>query len=197
MKLGFFKLAAAAGLACASLAPAQAATFAVDMSNTSVDVTNYVEYGFTTFSASLDSGLSGVSFDLVNPGDSVTFDFIDLNIGGILGVGSATLEATLAFDPPGGMGSSSGDGFYIKGLFVTGGGITWDPIAPIYANGVTYEISFSDLSGLTISDPTVTATVTMISEVPEAATWALMIAGFGLVGTAMRLRRREDTALAA
>jgi hypothetical protein len=36
-----------------------------------------------------------------------------------------------------------------------------------------------------------------ISPVPEPATWAMMIAGFGLVGASLRLRRNEKKALAA
>jgi hypothetical protein len=97
MKHTVFKLAAAAGLALASVAPAQAATFGIDMANTSVAVTDYFEIGLTTFSANLDSGLSSVTFDLTNPGDSFTFDFINLDIGGILGTGWVDLNANLAF----------------------------------------------------------------------------------------------------
>lgn len=37
----------------------------------------------------------------------------------------------------------------------------------------------------------------VIQAVPEPATWAMMIAGFGLVGGAMRLRRREGEMAAA
>jgi PEP-CTERM motif len=37
----------------------------------------------------------------------------------------------------------------------------------------------------------VTATSTAIGAVPEASTWAMMLAGFGIVGSAVRLRRRR------
>jgi hypothetical protein len=37
----------------------------------------------------------------------------------------------------------------------------------------------------------VTATSAAIGAVPEASTWAMMLAGFGIVGSAVRLRRRR------
>lgn len=198
MKNGLFKIAAAAGLAFASMAPAQAATlFEVDASQTSVNVVSSNQIGFTNLSAVLSSGALSQSFTL-NVGESKVFDFIDIVISGALGIADISLDANLGFSPPGGAGTANGDGWYAKGLFTTLGALEWSDIAPITAGGATYKIELQDLAGFTFNQTTkVKATVTLISEVPEASTWALMIAGFGLVGTAVRLRRREDLAAAA
>lgn len=198
MKNGLFKIAAAAGLAFASMAPAQAATlFQVDPGQTSVSVVSSSSVGFTNLSAVLSSGVLSQSFTL-NVGESKVFDFIDITIRGVVGAADVSLDAALGFSPPGGAGTSNGDGWYVKGLFTTLGALEWDDIAPITAGGATYKIELQDLAGFTFNQTTkVKATVTLISEVPEASTWALMIVGFGLVGGAVRLRRREDLALAA
>ncbi|WP_380872873.1 hypothetical protein ACFB49_37690 [Sphingomonas sp. DBB INV C78] len=202
MKNTFFKFAAAAALGVAAVAPAQAATtFSIDTdaADTYVKVTDFDQFGFTNFSASLAS-LPG-AFTL-NEGESFTFDFATLNIGGFLGAGTASLEAKLSFLTPGGSGTSEGDGFYVKGWVVSGGGLSWEDIAPITIGNATYQIDFSDLAGLTIANPKVKATVTLISEgvggaVPEPATWAMLIAGFGMVGGAMRMRAPRGKAIAA
>ncbi|SNS61482.1 PEP-CTERM protein-sorting domain-containing protein [Sphingomonas laterariae] len=199
MKSMFLKAAAVVSIGLAAAVPAEAAvTFDIDTANTAVVVTDFDQLGWTTFSASL-AGLPG-AFSL-EEGDSFTFDFANLNIGGVFGGGTATLEASLAFLNPGGAGSSEGAGWYAKGVVLTGGALVWDDIAPITVGGVTYKIDFSDLAGLSIHNPTVTATVTLLEDgvggaVPEPATWAMLIAGFGMVGGAMRMNARRP-ALAA
>lgn len=197
MKNTMFKIAAAAGLAMASLAPAQAATyFEVDPGQTSVSVVSG-GIGFTNLSAALSSNVLSENFTL-NVGESYVFDFIDITINGVVGYEDVSLTAALGFAPPGGGGTSVGDGWYAKGFFTTLGALEWDAIAPITAGGATYKIELQDLAGFTFNQTTtVKATVSLISEVPEASTWALMIVGFGMVGGAVRMRRREDLALAA
>ncbi|WP_380879477.1 PEPxxWA-CTERM sorting domain-containing protein [Sphingomonas sp. DBB INV C78] len=194
MKFAFLKFAAAAALGIAAVAPAQAATtfqIDTDAADTYVNVTSFDQIGFTNFTASLASLPGAFSLE---EGESFTFDFATLNIGGFLGAGTASLEAKLSFLTPGGSGTSEGDGFYVKGFVVSGGGLNWEDIAPITIGGATYQVEFSDLAGLSISNPKVKATVTLISEgvgspVPEPAAWAMLITGFGMVGGAMRMRQ--------
>lgn len=200
MKSMFLKAAAVVSLGLAAAVPAEAAvTFDIDTANTYVNVTDFDDWGATSFSASL-AALPG-AFDL-EVGESKVFNFIDLDIRGIFGGAEATLEANLAFLTPGGAGGSQGQGSYVTFLgFVSGGELTWQDIAPITVGGATYKVDFSDLHGISIGNPKVTATVTLLEEgvggaVPEPATWAMLIAGFGMVGGAMRMNARRP-ALAA
>lgn len=66
-------------------------------------------------------------------------------------------------------------------------GVSYFAVASAFDNGIggAYE--------LTISGP---GAISLSSAVPEPATWAMMIAGFGLAGSALR-RRRSSVALAA
>lgn len=60
------------------------------------------------------------------------------------------------------------------------------------ANGVDYK----GYAGVTSDGSTINRIGYTPSDVPEPATWALMIAGFGGVGMAMRRRRRQAPAAA-
>ncbi|KRB40187.1 hypothetical protein ASE02_10455 [Phenylobacterium sp. Root700] len=62
---------------------------------------------------------------------------------------------------------------------------------PLYLE-TKFENAYLDLEGEDFSGGTFnySLTVTQLSAVPEPATWAMMIAGFGMAGTALRTRRR-------
>ncbi len=62
-----------------------------------------------------------------------------------------------------------------------------------------YRLIFAELTvnGLELQDPSITldyAEFTPPAAIPEPATWAMMIIGFGLAGSALRLRRNANTA---
>ena len=62
---------------------------------------------------------------------------------------------------------------------------------PLYTGGLTLNITASDLAtagGYVV--PTANGATVTISAVPEPATWALMLLGFGMVAGAARYRRR-------
>ena len=123
----------------------------------------------------------------------------------------AQLDLTLNFTAP--TNGTSGDtlalvqylrvgGFFRNG--VTGGSITWD--SPAFAfgfDGYEFELDLQDVSGWTLAASTpIGGVLKLLSApggdddqsggVPEPASWALMLAGFGAVGAAMRTSRRKS-----
>lgn len=59
-----------------------------------------------------------------------------------------------------------------------------------------FFVRYQAVSGLAWPDQNVSSAIgrgTVITPIPEPTTWALMIAGFGLVGGALRLRRARQT----
>ena len=102
-------------------------------------------------------------------------------------------------------GSYKGDQTYevwldttLLGTFSTASGQDFTPrslVGPTVTSGNSYNLIFH---GLSASDNTaffdnVSASVTPSGAVPEPATWAMLIAGFGLVGASLR-RRTAATA---
>lgn len=64
------------------------------------------------------------------------------------------------------------------------------------ADGASFAIRWTDRTaatgsndGLAVDDFSLTATLEAVTAVPEPASWALMIGGFGFIGSAMRRRR--------
>lgn len=68
------------------------------------------------------------------------------------------------------------------------------------ATGATTTVSFRNISSYdnvdvgidnvsVIVDPVLTGSLALVGAIPEPATWAMLISGFGLVGTALRRRR--------
>ena len=196
MKSAFLKFAAVATLGLASAMPAQAATtFQIDTSsaNTFVSYTPDTSW-FSNFKANLATLPTG--FQTLNVGESWTFDFINIEISG-WGSSAINIGTQLSFLTPGGStsGSASGDYWIIAGV-LAGGNLTWDATAPVTVGNATYLVEFENLNGLDFGRPvkeTISAKVTLVGEVPEPATWAMMIAGFGLVGTSLRLRAPRRT----
>jgi hypothetical protein len=102
-------------------------------------------------------------------------DFSALDFTSIIGGSAATLNGNLA-------ANRLAIGSTVSGLSI--------------ANNATFGIRWIDVDvsgsedGLAIDDLSL-STTTAQSVVPEPATWAMFIGGFGLVGGA--LRRRRDT----
>lgn len=199
------KLYAVAAIASAAIAtPSFAAvSFAFDAANSFVKIssnpTNCILLGTCPLSATLATPFT--SFDL-DVGQSHTFDFAQLVVGPGLGTGSAVLDAQLAFFTPSASPASTGGTasyFRLGGRFtpgVLGGSLTWNtPLQQLTAaNGTKFSVAFSNVSGAqfggTVRAP-VTITLDSVAAVPEPATWAMMIGGFGMIGGAMRYRRRK------
>ncbi len=155
------------------------------------------------------SALPFSSFTL-NPGESFAVDL--LNIG--TSEGSVNLfedtnpyPISVGFDftnPAGAAGSAingTSYGFIIPftscGLFAGGcGRVSWgSPSVFNFGNGGQFSLGLSDVNFGTPGSSNVRGTFTLLSDstpaVPEPATWAMMLIGFGVVGGTMRSRRRQ------
>jgi hypothetical protein len=79
------------------------------------------------------------------------------------------------------------------------GVVRWDgPSTFNFGNGGAFSLALSDTIFGTPGTANVSGTFTLISEsaVPEPATWAMMLMGFGAVGFAMRRKRSAERPLA-
>jgi hypothetical protein len=209
------KFVAAAGAALAlTFAGASAANATTNISGSVSNVTaNASSNGltinsglFNSFNFDLDvgenSGPVGL-FTIWTPETDVGFD--DLV--------KKTISVSFNFLSPTGISGDplAGKTFGFNLLLTQGGKVTWDaPEIYTFGNGGQLKITLQDtvfnqgLFGLNegkkygavvtgkfelLSEPTLS------SAVPEPATWAMMITGFGLAGGALR-RRRQQMALA-
>jgi hypothetical protein len=142
----------------------------------------------------LASDLGAQAFDL-SEGESRTFDFFKIKVGGFLGLAPVNVAATLAFDaPPGEAAEGSGNGFFLTIFGVLNGGIlNWNDIPMITLDdGSSFSVDFSDIAAFGFGNSaTVKATVTALNvadQVPEPGAVALL--GLGALGLGLRRRRR-------
>lgn len=195
-------LAALASVLVAGLAPttAEATIFQLTGSNLVVD------QPAPLFTSNIITGTLTLA-DTILPGDSfgsASITALTLNFGGIMG----TLADIKADVFPGdvqafGTRSLDGQSFSVFDLrfgfaptvagcsFVCAGQIVIN--SPIGPNDPSNFIASNDIGQNTLS--VIRSYTPSFGLVPEPASWAMMIAGFGLVGTTLRSSRRKIAAL--
>lgn len=138
----------------------------------------------------LDANLDNQIFDL-GAGESKTFDFFRLTVGGLLGVAPISVSATLAFDTPAGEAAQGiGNGFFVTFFGTLNGGVlNWNDLPAItLGDGSRFSVDFSDIAAFGFGNTaTVTATVTALdvaAPVPEPGAIALL--GLGALGLGLR-----------
>jgi hypothetical protein len=202
------RLLAPAALAFAVLSPATAnaasITFDFNQAASSFSVTSSPDTCFTGPGTCTVSG-SLVSFPdiTVNEGSSATFNFGLLTFNNGFGSdGDGVINASLAFfSPVAGPATGAGNLTYVNavGLF-NATDIDWTTPAQSFVTALgTFTVKFLDTGIVPASGNTAFAPVTItvdsvpVAPVPEPATWAMMMLGFGAVGFAMRRRNKVRT----
>lgn len=176
-------LATAAVCASFVAAPAQAAEFVVEGTVPANEV-SYIQFVFGGGSLSIaTTGILGPSGQALS--DPMIRLFVDdgFLIGGLTG-------SLVATDDDGGLGldslisSSFGAGSYILavGAFPLGELEARTGIASFPSSDSDFRTTFTTNSAFQLSQT---------APVPEPATWAMMLIGFGAVGGAMRSRRKQ------
>ena len=180
-------LAAAASVAAlVAAAPASAVTYVRDLGTVSVPpdaffapsilvsagtVDAYYTFTLTnTFAISGGRALNGASFTSTNPG-AVTFN----NVGVYAGTATAASVGT----PTGQRFAFDNQPFADN----SGNTIGYAPVSLAAGNYTIY------LSGNAVSTNTIGSSIRFASDVPEPATWGLMLLGFGMVGAGLRSRK--------
>jgi hypothetical protein len=204
------KLALAALAAAAFVASPAAAVTTITGSASNVTLRN-VDPGLVVYANPINFGPLTLDLNPATAGISNTASALVLTIGTL--ENSVTLfEDTVPYDisvsftftdPLGVTGSPiTGETQGVFRLFAPDYGIVeWDgPQTFTFGNGGAFSLTLSDTTFALNGSSNVTGRFTLISEsaVPEPATWAMMIGGFGMVGSTMRVaRRRGKTAFAA
>lgn len=203
MRLGLKLLATGAALALTTQANAQSVTgqISVNGSATPVGSTNM---GSAT---GIDFVSAGSPSGTISPGTAGTLSFFGSGTGSFASLGSCfsancgTIQDILNFAsfPSAGINS-----FLTLNTGVGGPAVSFDlsSLGTITRNGDQLGLTgsgFFNFTGLqrtagifslTAQGNNVTSFSASVAAVPEPATWAMMLMGFGMVGAAMRYRRR-------
>jgi hypothetical protein len=200
---------AAAALVAAAASPACATDF---MGGYTITALNDSDPGLVLNTAPINTNFS---FSLNNAGDTASTNLFDLFTNETT-VNSddknpAKIAVDFTFTLPsaltGTVGGSTEGKSKLFGL-VQDGQVTWKGPATIdFGNGGVLQVSLNNatfnkgLFGLNPGENAgadITANFTLVSPsaVPEPATWAMMLAGFGGLGVAMRRSRRKLAATA-
>jgi hypothetical protein len=202
MRSHLLAAAAAAAVAFSSTPAMASVTIQGDPANTTVN-------GFTGSNGLIitGSGLSYGPFTLPNVGDTFTVDVLSIGTPeGTVNIFEDTnpRQVTVDFaflnplDANGGLVTGTTVGF-ISGLFgscglIAGGcgAVDWanTPTVFNFGSGGSFSLVLGDATFRTPGTANISGTFTYISpSVPEPATWAMMLLGFGAVGFAMRRSR--------
>ena len=194
MRKLFSAVAMAVAMFSASAANAASVVFQFDEANSDFDVSFQSPtclFGGCGLTATLYDPISDLELDVGETGQ-ITFGMVDAYGWG--GDADAVISLTLAFLNP--AGASIGNGASVVyatfGGLASGGKIDWfsNSQTVTAANGTEFTVVFDDLKGLQLgSSKELSARITLDSVVPEPASWALMIGGFGMAGATLRRRR--------
>ena len=173
-------LVSAATLALLAASPASAAQYLFDFSGTGFFGGTLNGSGtLTTDDVSFVNALNGYTAQTIT-GISGTF-----NGSTITGLANVTGSNNL---------------FYLTGpFFVDGNGLGFSTASGVSANlfvtnGTSYRVNTMGAGLLTGLVTARVTPVTVAAAVPEPATWAMMLMGFGVIGAALRRRRRSFAA---
>ncbi len=193
-------LLASAAAALVSVPATAATTFKIDGAGSSISAgaVSGPCLGCSITASKTTYVTNNSTFDLNGTGASQQINFASLVFSGI-GAGTAAVNATLAFSAPAGSSASASANaiFFTLAGFITAGTLNWQNATQSVTalDGTKYSVTFNDLTGIQFGKTvTQTATVRLIAAaVPEPATWAMMLTGFGMVAGAARYRRRRTT----
>jgi hypothetical protein len=197
------KLAIAALLALASTAPAQAA-YVINLTQSGSDVvaTGSGSYNLAALTFNRNDTLTGginSQFTVLTFGPGSVASYIGLSGPSNFGIGrpgGAFLARSSNSGPVGGLGVGAGPVpsvlvpiGYVSGTQLGLSTSTWNnqTLASLGARSGTYVWTWG--SGITADSLTLNVGPGGVGNVPEPATWAMMIMGFGLIGGAMRRTR--------
>jgi PEP-CTERM motif len=192
-------------------APAQSAV-SLSVSNVTLDTYNGQRHCLPASGCELlGAGYSPGDHSFANDGDSWSFEFGSLFIvpGWIGGDQDASVSVNFDFDPTatGDTGDDAAAKYGILFGVFTGGSLKWnsnnagaDPLI-FSAGNAQFQLTLNNLRGFQVGNAVdLTGTITMLSHmdegsqdtaaVPEPASWALMLGGFGMLGGILRSRRR-------
>ncbi len=138
--------------------------------------------GSRTATFTLDDSIPDSFTSNALTGDQIFFNNIAGSFGGMAGTADISFGTNLLADLN---IQSSNLGF----TQLTGAGdlFSGDPANPIFNTG-----TFSLSGGFTAGAATLTITRAAVAAVPEPATWAMMLIGFGAMGMSLRRRRRTE-----
>ncbi len=150
---------------------------------------------FCYVDADLSEGLEGAQ-GYLGLGDSFTFDFFDVYVGGLIGNALVNVDATLAFAAPGAASSGSGIGGFASLFFaINAGYLFWEQPDPIdLGDGSYLGVAFENLfAGGLGNRTTVSATVHRYGSLAVSEPGTLALISFGLIGIWAGRRRRRQT----
>ncbi len=187
-------------------APAMAQTVGVNLTTDLDASSSPVCLGSCQLHATGDDTPQIFDLTLGGPAHTITLGTAWVS-SGFGGDDDASLTATLNFlDPTAGSASESSNVKYLRlgGFFTPGatiGSVTWDDASLDFSIGTKmFEFDPNNLSGITLNQPVpLTGDLKYVGNgaVPEPASWAMMLGGFGLVGGAMRRRKAATVSYAS